>query len=230
MLLSSNLIYVLHNYIGVHKKFWKKRVTDRNDCFHWTLIPPSSNLNCWAQLHELIPDYQYARTHLKPQNFTWITIFIMKFYNVMPIANIFSSYWSYIYGISESQKNAFINLNEMRTEHRTENPIIYWLKRWNFSRMNILKLQNSLSWEYYKWNNAVLFLGQILTRISKVVILGVYLSRSTHINQFRTLTRKLVAIYRRMKHLESNSVGVNVAILPVGKQHDIAFEISERVG
>ena len=197
-------------------------MTDRNDCFHWALIPPSSNLNCWAQLHELIPVYRYARPHLKPQNFTRVTIFTVKFYKAMPIANIFSSYWSYIHGISESQKNNFINLNEMRTEHRTENPIIYWLKRWNFNRMNILKLQNSLSWEYDKWNNAVLFLEQILTRISKVVILAVYLSRSTHINQFRTLTRKLVASYRKMKHLESNLVGVNVAILPVGKQHDIA--------
>ena len=205
-------------------------MTDRNDCFHWTLTPPSSNLNCWAQLHELIPVYQYAKPHLKPQNFIWITIFTVKFYKVMSIANIFSSYWLYIHGISESQKNDFINLNEMRTEHRTENPIIYWLKRWNFSRMNIFKLQNSLSWEYCKWNNAVLFLEQILTRISKVVILAVNLSRSTHINQFRTLTRKLLASYRRMKHLESNLVGVNVAILPVGKQHDIAYEISERVG
>ena len=86
MLLSSNLTYVLHNYIGLRKKFWKKRVTGRNDCFHWILIPASSNLNCWAQLYELIPIYQYARTHLKPRNCTWITIFTVKlckvkFYN-----------------------------------------------------------------------------------------------------------------------------------------------------
>ena len=87
--------------------------------------------------------------------------------------------------------------------------------------MNILKLQNSISWEYHKWNNAVLFLEQILTWISKVVIFAVYLSSSTHINQFRTHTRKLVASYRKMKHLESNLAGVNVAILPVGKQHEI---------
>ena len=49
----------------------------------------------------------------------------MKFYKVMLIANIFSSYWSYTHGISESQKNDFINLNEMKTEYITENPIIY---------------------------------------------------------------------------------------------------------
>ena len=162
VLLSSNLTYVLHNYIGLHKKFWQKSVTGRNDCFHWILIPPSSNLNCWAQLHELTPVDQYARTHLEPQNFTWITIFTVKFYKVMPMANIFSSYWSCIHGISESQRNDFLNLNEMRAEHRTENPIIYWLKRWNFSKMNILKLQNSIWWEYLKWNIAVLFLQQIL--------------------------------------------------------------------
>ena len=30
-----------------------------------------------------------------------------------------------------------------------------------------------------------------------------------------------------MKHLETNLVGVNVAFLPLGKQHGIAYEISE---
>ena len=33
-----------------------------------------------------------------------------------------------------------------------------------------------------------------------------------------------------MKNLESDLVGVNVPILPVGKQHDIAYEISEKFG
>ena len=33
-----------------------------------------------------------------------------------------------------------------------------------------------------------------------------------------------------MKHLETNLVGVNVAFLPLGKQHGIAYEISEKVG
>ena len=87
--------------------------------------------------------------------------------------------------------------------------------------MNILKLQNSISWEYHKWNNAVFFLEQILTWVSKAVIFAVYLSSSTHINQFRTPTRKLVASNRKTKDLESNLAGVNVAILPVGKQHEI---------
>ena len=125
--ISSNVTYVLHNYIGFRKKFWKKRVTGKNDCFHWTLIPPSSNVSCSVQLHELIPVYQYARTHLKPKKFTWITIFTVKCYKVMPIANIFLSYWWYIHGISESQRNDFLNMNEMRTKRRSENPIIYFL-------------------------------------------------------------------------------------------------------
>ena len=90
--------------------------------------------------------------------------------------------------------------------------------------------QNSISWEYYKRNNAILFLQQIFILVSKVFILAVYPSRSTHINQFITHTRKLVASIRKMKHLKSNLVGGNVAILPVGKQHNIAYEISERVG
>ena len=148
----------------------------------------------------------------------------------MPISNICSSYWSYIHRISKSQKNDFLNLNEMRTEQRTENLIIYWLKRWNFSRMNILKLQNSISWEHYKWNNAALFFDQILTWILKVVSLAVCLSRYTYVNQFRTHTRKLASSYGKMKHSESDLVGANVDILPVGKQHDIAYKISERFG
>ena len=143
MLLSSNLTYVLHNYIGLCKKFWKKRVTGRNRCLHWTLVPPSSNLNCWAQLQEFVLVYQYARTHLKPKNFTWITIFTVKFCKVMPIANIFSSYCSYIHGISESQRNDLLNLNEIRTEHIIENPVSYWLKCgisvwWTFLSFRIL--------------------------------------------------------------------------------------------
>ena len=32
-----------------------------------------------------------------------------------------------------------------------------------------------------------------------------------------------------MKHLESNLAYINVVSLPVGKQHDITFEISERI-
>ena len=42
----------------------------------------------------------------------------------MPIANIFSSYWSYIQRISESYRNDFLNLNEMRTEHTRENAVL----------------------------------------------------------------------------------------------------------
>ena len=52
----------------------------------------------------------------------------------------------------------------------------------------------------------------------------------SHINRFRTHNRKLVASYKKMKYLEPNLVGVKVVILPVGKQHDIAYEIFERVG
>ena len=40
--------------------------------------------------------------------------------------------------------NDFLNLNEMRTEHRRYNMLL--IKRQNFSRMSILKPQNSISW------------------------------------------------------------------------------------
>ena len=38
-----------------------------------------------------------------------------------------------------------------------------------------------------------------------------------------------LASYRIIKYLESNLVCVNVVSLSVDKQHDIAYEISERV-
>ena len=139
-----------------------QKILEENDRQKW-LLPLNINttINCWVQLHELTSLCQYDRTYLKLQNFAWITIFTMKFYKVMPRANIFSSYCSYIHEISKSQRNDFLKLNDMRTEHRTENPIIYWLNRWNFSWMNILKLQNSISWQYCKWTNSDMnFTGQ----------------------------------------------------------------------
>ena len=59
VLLCWNLTYIPHIF-----KFTKTlegeidRQTDKNGCFHWTLISPSWNLNCWAQLQELIAVYQ----------------------------------------------------------------------------------------------------------------------------------------------------------------------------
>ena len=50
----------------------------------------------------------------------------------MPIANVLSSYWSYIHGISDSFRNDFLNFNEMRTENRTENPIVPLIKKVEF--------------------------------------------------------------------------------------------------
>ena len=38
-----------------------------------------------------------------------------------------------------------------------------------------------------------------------------------------------LASYRKIKYLESNLVCVNVVSMSVGKQHDIAYEISEKV-
>lgn len=64
---------------------------ERRDGERQTIILPSQNLNCWVQLHEVIRVCQYARTNLKPQNFTWITIFTLEFFQVISVANTFSS-------------------------------------------------------------------------------------------------------------------------------------------
>ena len=51
---------------------------------------------------------------------------------MMLIANIFSSYWSEIHAISDSFRNDFLIFNEMRTENRTENPIVQMIKKMEF--------------------------------------------------------------------------------------------------
>ena len=68
-----------------------------------------------------------------------------------------------------------------------------------------------------------------LNIIFKIVILAVYVSRSTHTTEFRTHARKPVASYRQMKYLESNLVCVNAVSVPDSNQHDIAYQISEKI-
>ena len=60
---KSSVIKLIPNlyttYIQVYKNSGRRDwQTDKNGCFHWTLISPSWNLNCWAQLQELIAVYQ----------------------------------------------------------------------------------------------------------------------------------------------------------------------------
>ena len=58
--------------------------------------------------------------------------------------------------------NDFLNLNEMRTEPRRYNMIL--IKRQNFSRMRILKPQNSISWAGGITNEIMLFCLQNIKR------------------------------------------------------------------
>ena len=67
----------------------------------------------------------------------------------MPIANIFSSHWSKIQGISDSFKIDFLNFNEMRTESRTENPIIPLIKKMEFQHDEHEASEfNIIGWKY----------------------------------------------------------------------------------
>ena len=63
VLLSSNLNFVPHIF-NVAKVLEGDGGAERNDCFHWTLIPPPQNLKCWVQVQELISVCQYARAYL----------------------------------------------------------------------------------------------------------------------------------------------------------------------
>ena len=45
------------------------------------------------------------------------------------IANIFSSYWSQIHGISDSFRNDFLNFNDMGTGNRIKNPIVLLIQK-----------------------------------------------------------------------------------------------------
>ena len=87
-----------------------------------------------------------------------------------PIGNIFSSYWSQILRTSETYRN----LNETRTKHRRTNKLL--IKRWNFSRMSILKPQNSISWagvitnKIMLWNEIKAKIRLNLTSIKPILL------------------------------------------------------------
>ena len=69
----------------------------------------------------------------------------------MPIANVLSSYWSYIHGISDSFRNDFLNFNEMRTENRTEYSIISLIEKVECQHdQHEASEFHIIGWEYYK--------------------------------------------------------------------------------
>ena len=80
-------------YIELCKHFGRRdEEADKNGCFHWKLISPCLKLNCWAQLHELIPICLYGIAYLNPQNLT--PIFAVKIVSADAHSkHIFSSYW-----------------------------------------------------------------------------------------------------------------------------------------
>ena len=107
----------------------------------------------------------------KPQKLTWVTI-STELYQLMPIVDIFSSYWSYLHRISESYRNDFMNLNEMRTDYRRGNPIGYWQRRVDFQYHEILKSQNSISWVEGITNKIMLFCLYNITKKYDLLLLS----------------------------------------------------------
>ena len=70
---------------------------------------------------------------MKPQNITFIRYNIQsRILRGDPITTISSSYWSKIHEISDSIRNDFLIFNEIKTENRTENPIVPMLKKVEF--------------------------------------------------------------------------------------------------
>ena len=124
-------------YIELYKHFGKRdRETNRNGCFHQKLIRRSKNLNCWAQLQELIP-CQYARTYLKPQTHGEIILGDAHSKYILIILVIDS--WNF-----RELQEWFSEFEEDRRQNRKLDSLL--IKMWNFSRMGILKPQNSISW------------------------------------------------------------------------------------
>ena len=61
--------------------------------------------------------------------------------------------------MSDSFTNDFLNFNEMRTENRTENTIVPLIKKVEFQHDEHEASEfHFIGWEYYKRNNAALFL------------------------------------------------------------------------
>ena len=83
-------------------------------------------------------------------------------------------------------------------------------------------------WRLFLWKNlSAEEFGHGFQRLSS------WLSSSLHLhipsNLEIILRNWQLASFRKMKHLESNLVCVDVVTLPVEKQHDIAYEISEKI-
>ena len=122
----------LHKYFG-----GRDEETDKNGCFHWTLISLSWSLNCWGQLHESIPICQYATTYLNPQNLTWINNFFGRVW-------LLDAHSKHIHIILVIDSQDFRKLQECFseferdeniTQNRKSNRLL--IKRWNLSRMSI---------------------------------------------------------------------------------------------
>ena len=132
---------------------------DKNGCFHWTLTSPSLKLNCWAQLRVLTPIFLYAMAYLNRHNLTWITNFRSR----ILLADAHCKH-NLIILVADSQNFRKLQewfsefeWDESRTQKRKSNRLL--IKKWNFSRMSILRTQNSISWAGVITNDAVLSMG-----------------------------------------------------------------------
>ena len=106
--------------------FWRERWRDRQK---W-LLPLNINITIFKT--ELLSSIAWIDANLpiccgisKPPKFN------TNFCSRILLADahsrhIFSLYWSQIHIISESYRNGFLNLSEMRTWRRKENPTGYW--------------------------------------------------------------------------------------------------------
>ena len=130
VILSSNQNYIYwtynHNYNHIYwtlVTFWKERWRGRQK---W-LLPLNVNITIFKiELRSSIvwidPNLPICYGISKPLKFN------TNFRSTILLADahskhIFSSYWSQIH---ICYRNNFLNLNEMRTWHRKENPMGYW--------------------------------------------------------------------------------------------------------
>ena len=123
VILSPNQNY--HIYWTL-QTFWKERWRGRQK---W-LLPLNVNITIFKT--ELLSSIAWIDPNLpiccgisKPPKFN------TNFCSRILLANvhsrhIFSLYWSQFHIISESYRNVFLNLSEMRTWRRKENPTGYW--------------------------------------------------------------------------------------------------------
>ena len=173
----------------------------------------------------MIPIYQYAMTYLNPKNLTWINNFHGRI--LLPDAHTKHILITLVIDSQNFRKLqewfSHFEQDENITQKRKSNRLL--IKRWNFSRICILKAQNSISWTrvIIIWNNAILSLEhkkhEILLQSSKGSLKAKNRSNSLQSNPRCCVCRNMAKLCSYI--LYKNISLRNLSKLPPGRVYQI---------